>query len=136
MYRRKDFYQWLITLTIDKDTWIKEDYRITHLDLSWMEEEREKECSKYTPENTEKKCVKLIWWWEYCEDVKYRYVPKYCYADSKIWEYIAYKSWNFSKSFVKRALWIGDTTYSISDDKIKSSDIDTGEKIDSVEIWE
>lgn len=136
IYRHKDFYQWLITFTIDKDFWIKEDFRITHIDLTWVEEERAEECSKYTPENTEKKCVKLIWWWEYCEDVKYSYVPKYCYADSKISEYVAYKAWNYSKSYVKRALWIGNITYSISDDKIKSSNIDTGEKIDSLEIWE
>ena len=98
------------------------------------EAEREKECAKYSPENLEKKCVKLIGWGEYCEDVKYRYVPKYCYADSTIWEYVESRSWNYINSFIKRALWIGNNTYSLSDDMIRSSNIDTGIKTGSVNI--
>lgn len=125
MYTQKDFFQWLVTLTINKDTWIKEDFRITHLETTNAQTEREKECSVYTKDSTQKRCVKLIWWGEYCEDVQYSYVPKYCYADSTIWEYIASKSWEYNKSFIKRALWIGTNTYSLSDDMIKSSDINT-----------
>jgi hypothetical protein len=59
-YRHIDFFQGLVTMTIDKDSGIKENFRITHLDTSKSEEERNKECSKYTKESTEKKCVKLI----------------------------------------------------------------------------
>lgn len=132
IYRQKDFFQWLVTLTINKDTWIKEDFRLTHIDSSNAVNERQVECSKYTKDTTQKRCVKLIWWWEYCEDVQYNYVPKYCYADSTIWEFIASKSWEYSKSFIKRALWIGNNTFSISDDLIKSSDINTWAKNDSV----
>lgn len=125
-YRHTDFFQGLVTMSIDKNNWIKENFRITHLDISDAEEERNKECSKYTKENTEKKCVKLIGWGEFCEDVKYRYVPKYCYSGSTVWEYVASKNWNFRDSFVKRALWIGNNTFSISNDQIRSSNIDTG----------
>jgi hypothetical protein len=32
IYRHKDFFQGLVTLTIDKDTGIKEDFRISHVE--------------------------------------------------------------------------------------------------------
>lgn len=131
-YRHIDFFQGLLTMTINKDNGIRENYRITHLDTSLAEDERKKECDKYSPENLEKKCVKLIWGWEYCEDVKYRYVPKYCYADSPIWEYIASRNWNYRESFVKRALWIDNEVFSISDDMLRSSNINTWIKTWSV----
>jgi hypothetical protein len=134
MYRHIDFFQWLSVMTIDKEKWIKENFRITHLDTSKAEEERNEECAKYTKESLEKKCVQLIGWGEYCEAVKYNYVPKYCYVDSQIWEYIASKNWNYRNSFIKRAVWIGNNTYSISDDMIRSSNIDTGIKTGSVNI--
>ena len=134
IYRYIDFFQWLVAITIDKDSGIKENFRLTHLDTSKAEEQRKEECAKYTPENLQKRCVKLIWGWEYCEDVKYTYVPKYCYADSKIWEYIASQNWNYRNSFIKRAIWIGNNTYSISDGLIRSSNINTGIKTASVEL--
>lgn len=133
-YRHIDFFQGLVTMTIDKNSGIKENFRLTHLDTSKSIEERNNECSKYTKESTEKKCVKLIGWGEYCEDVTYRYVPKYCYEGSTIWEYIASKNWEFRNSFIKRALWIGNNTYSISNDLIKSSNIDTGINTGSVRL--
>lgn len=134
IYRQKDFFQWLVTLTVNKDTWIKEDFRLTHLDTTNAEVERKKECSVYTKESTQKKCVQLIWWGEYCEDVQYSYVPRYCYADSTIWEYVASKSWEYSKSFIKRAVWVWSNTYSISDDMIKSTDIKTWANKASVKL--
>ena len=133
-YRRIDFFQWLVILTIDKDTWIKEDFRLTHIETTKLEEERNTECAKYTKDTTEKKCVKLIWGWEYCEAVKYNYVPKYCYADSTIWEYLASKSWQYRNSYIKRALWVWDNTYAISNEKISVSDIDNWEEVNSVEL--
>lgn len=134
MYRNTDFFQGLVTMTIDKDSGIKENFRLTHLDTSNAQEERNKECAKYTKESTEKKCVKLIGWGEYCEDVEYRYVPKYCYENSPVWEYIATNSWNYRDSFIKRALWIWNNTYSLSDNMIKSSNINTGVNVGSVTL--
>ena len=133
-YRHIDFFQWLVVMSIDKNAWIKEDFRLTHIDYSWIDDERKKECSKYIAKNNKPKCVKLINWSEYCEPVSRNYVPKYCYADSTVWEYLASRSWNYRKSYVKRALWIGNHTYSISDDKMMSSNIDTGIKTDSVNM--
>jgi len=133
-YRHIDFFQWLVTMTIDKDDGIKEDFRLTHIDSSNIEDERKKECSKYSWGNNDTKCVKLLDWSEYCEPVKRKYVPKYCYAESTIGEYISSRNLNYRSSFIKRALWIWDNTYSISDDLIRSSNIDTWLKTDSVKL--
>ena len=134
-YRTKDFFQGLVTLNIDKDSWITEKYRLTHIDYSGIEKQRLKECSKFsTPEPEKQECKKLIDGSTYCPPVERRYVPKYCYADSTVWEYIANRSWNYRKSFVKRALWIGDDVYSISDEKLVKSDILTWSEKNSVEM--
>ncbi len=129
MYRYTDFFNWLVTLTIDKDTWIKEDYRVTHIDTSWLEEERQKECSVYTKQNTQKSCVKLINWEEYCESKVYNYVPTYCYADSKVWEYLASISWNYYNNFIKRAIWVWNNSYSVSNSYFSSHDISSWKEI-------
>ena len=134
IYRHKDFFQGLVTMTIDEKTWIKENYRISHLDASNAESERNKECLSYWKNNIEKKCVKLIWWWEYCQDTDYTYVPTYCYEDSTVWEYIASKTWNYSNSFIKRAIWSGDSVYTISNNMIKSSNINTGSNLWIIKI--
>ena len=133
-YRHIDFYQWMLAMTVDKDNGIKENYRISHMDTSGIEEQRKEECMKYSWVDSEPKCVKLIDGSEYCESSSRRYVPKYCYADSPIWEYIASRNWNYRDSFIKRALWVWNNTYTISDDMMRSSNIDTGIKTDSVKI--
>ena len=134
-YRNKDFFQGLVTLNIDKNSGITEKYRITHIDYSSIEKDRLKECSKYSTLKPEKQeCKKLVGGWTYCPPVRQRYVPQYCYADSTVWEYIASRNWNFRKFFIKRALWIGDNVYSISDEKLVKSDILTGSEKNSVEM--
>lgn len=117
-YNYTDFFNWLFAINIDKTNWIKENYKLTHIKTSWLEEARIKECSAYTKVSKEPKCYKIIWGWEYCEPIWSTYVPKYCYENSTIWEYLASQSYNFINSFIKRWLWIGDSVYSISDDKI------------------
>lgn len=134
VYRNIDFFQWLVTVKIDKIEWIKEKFRLSHIDTTGLEKERTEECSKYTKDNTEEKCVKLIGWWEYCQAVDYTYVPQYCYADSTIWEYLASKSWNYQNSFIKRALWVWNNTYAISDNKITSSNMTTWVNVSSIEM--
>ncbi len=133
MYRSIDYFNGLLTVNIDKDSWIKEEYRISHIDTTWLEEERQKECSKYTW-NTEEKCHTLLDWTEYCEPKSTRYVPKYCYKDSTIGEYIASKSWNFRDSYINRALWIGDNSYAISNEEISSHKISDWSVNYSVEL--
>ncbi len=125
-YKHKDFFQGLVAINIDKDTWIKEKYRITHIDTKWLEQQREKECNKYDNQVVEKqKCRKLLNWTEYCPPVRNVYIPEYCYADSTIWSYIASKYWTFRNEFIKRALWINNNIFAISDTKVSSHDIDS-----------
>lgn len=120
-YRNIDFFQWLLTLDINKNSWINESYRISHIDTAWLEEKRIEECSKYTSQWKER-CYTLIDWTRYCEPT-YHYVPKYCVKDSTIWEYIASKNWEFRDSFINRALWIWNQSYAISNDKISIHNI-------------
>ena len=135
IYRHIDFFQWLVVLDIDKNKWIKEDFRITHIDKTNIKKERIKECSKYiVKENKEPVCHKLLTWWEYCEPVRNQYVPKYCYADSTIWEYLASRNWEYRNSFIKRALWVWNNTYSISNDLIKETNINTWKLEDFIKL--
>ena len=135
IYRHIDFFQWLVVLDIDKNKWIKEDFRVTHIDKTNIKKERIKECSKYiVKENKEPVCHKLLTWWEYCEPVRNQYVPKYCYADSTIWEYLASRNWEYRNSFIKRALWVWNNTYSISNDLIKETNINTWKLEDFIKL--
>jgi hypothetical protein len=117
-YNYTDFYNWLFAINIDKDAWISENYRISHIDTTWIEAERTKDCEQYSTISKDPKCYKIIWWWEYCEPISSTYVPKYCYEWSSIWEYLVSRSYNYANSFIKRWLWIENNIYSISDNKI------------------
>lgn len=122
-YNYTDFYNWLFGISINKDTWIKEKYRISHIDTTWLESERNKDCERYTSVSKEPKCYKLIWWWEYCEPASSVYVPKYCYEWATIWSYLVSKSYDYANSFIKRWLWTWDNVYAISNNKISVSDL-------------
>ncbi len=121
LYRNKDAFQWTITVKIDKDSWIKEQKRITHIDISWLEQKRIEECKKYSS-SIKPTCKKLIDWSEYCPPVS-SYVPEYCYENSPIWEYFANQIWNFNSSFIIRNLYLDNTLFTVSNEKIQSHDI-------------
>lgn len=124
-YKHIDFFQWLDAINIDKNTGIKEKYKISHIDTSWMESQRKKDCERYIKPTEDTKCRKLLDWTEYCPSKTTSYVPEYCFADTPIWAYIASNTWKFRNEFIKRALWIGDTVFAIGNDKITSHDINT-----------
>ncbi len=134
-YKIKDFFQWLYSIKIDLDEWIKILWKISHIDYKKVEEERLAKCEKYFKEKQEKeKCRILLDWSEYCPPKRDYYVPEYCYKDSTLWSYIARNRWNFRDEFIKRALYIWNNIFSISDKKIKENDMDTFEKISEVEM--
>ncbi len=133
-YRYKDFYSGLFIINIDKDKWVKQVYKTTHIDDSMFAEERKKECDNYIAQTKkELECKKLIDWTTYCPS-SYVYVPEYCYDWASIQDYISQSSWKYSSYFVKRALYIGDNFYSISDKKIKSNNINTYKDVWVVEL--
>jgi len=123
LYTRKDFFQGLIAMTIDRDMGIKEKAKITHIDTTGLEEQRQKDCERYMPSDGDEECRELIDGTIYCPPKEYYYVPEYCYKDSPIGAYLASMSWKFNQYFVKRALYIEDSVYSISDREIKASNV-------------
>ena len=128
-YKHVDFFNWLLALNIDKSSGINEKYKITHIDTNWLKEKRDLECKKYLNKNEEEtECKQLIDGSTYCPSKRNHYIPPYCYADSTLESYVASRSWEFRNSFVKRALWIWNTSFAISNDKITSHDLDSWEE--------
>lgn len=133
-YRHSDVFQGSVAIKIDKDSWIKELARVTHIDTKWIEEKRLEECKKYVGAGTTPKCEKLIGWGEYCPPVS-SYVPPYCYESSTTWEYLANQIWNYSNSFVIRNLYMDNYWFTLSNTKIQANDISSNfDKIKDVEM--
>ena len=130
-----DFFQGLVAINITPD-YIKEKYRISHIDRRWLEEQRLKECEEILKKKQEKEeCKKLIDWSEYCPPKNdYYYIPDYCFADATIGTYIASKSWQFRDYFIKRALWIENNAFAISNAKISSHDLDSWKELESLDM--
>ncbi|PID86572.1 hypothetical protein CSB08_00115 [Candidatus Gracilibacteria bacterium] len=134
-YKNKSIKQGLYFISIHKDNGIQKKFMTTHIDLTGLEEERIKECSKYTGKKSEPKCVKIIGGGEYCKPSSdYRYVPEYCYESATVEEYFASKYWRYRNEFIKRGLWIGNNVYSISNKKISINDMDTFEEKGEIEF--
>lgn len=127
-YKNIDFFNWLIALNINKSFGINEEYKITHIDTNWIEEKRNLECKKYLDKKEEVQCKQLIDGSTYCPPKINYYIPTYCYADSTLESYIASKSWDFRNSFIKRALWVWDKSFAVSNDKITSHNLSDWKK--------
>lgn len=133
-YKKIDFYQGLFTFHIDDATWIQEKYKVTHIDFWDIEEKRLNECSKYSQSWDNQVCKKLIDWTTYCTQKTQTYVPTYCYADASIGEYKARYSYNYSRDYVKRALWIWDTAISVSSNYIMTNNLNTWDFLDKTQM--
>ncbi|EKE28082.1 MAG: hypothetical protein ACD_3C00104G0002 [uncultured bacterium (gcode 4)] len=132
-YRNSDAFQWSVAIKIDKDAWIKELIRVTHIDTVWLEEKRKKDCAQYV-NVTPPPCTKLINGEEYCPPVS-TYVPEYCYATSPIGEYLASQIWQFSKNHISRNLFLDNIWYTVSNTKIQANDLSSNFwKIKEVEM--
>lgn len=129
----KEYFSGLVALTINKNTWIKEDFRTTNIDLKKAESDRMEECKKYDL-SWEKTCKKLVSWKEVCGYVNLSDIPNYCMSDSSVWEYLSEKSYNFSNSTINRALWIWENFYSLSPNKIKANNINTWKEVLDVSL--
>lgn len=128
-WKTLDYYGGLYTISIDKDSGIKVKDKTTHIDLNGLEEKRKKECARYsTPEEEEVTCRELLDGTMDCsagaKKRSYNYIPNYCYKDTSIWQYIGDKSWEFADMRIKRALYVWDNVYGLSDSKITSHDWD------------
>ena len=117
-YRVKSIYQGLIGISITPGS-VSEKWRVTHIvPPADMEKNWRAECANYSGSKNQS-CRKLLDGSEYCT-TQYNYIPQYCFADSTVESYIASNIWNYSSDFITRALYKGDTFYSLSDLSIKS----------------
>jgi len=120
-WRTLDYYNGLFAIEIDKDQGIEVQNKTTHIDISGVEEKRKQECSKYDS-NWEPTCRELLNGELYCEEEK-EYtgrVPNYCFKDASVWSYVGDKSWEYNSENIKRALYVWDNVYAISDSQISS----------------
>ncbi len=118
-YRTTDYYNGLFSLKIDSHDGIRLLGKTSHVNMDGIEEERIKECSKYSGSSAEPVCKELINGEMYCETPQEnRYVPNYCYKGASVWQYIGDNSWKFRNMNIKRALYIGDRVYGVSDSQI------------------
>ena len=134
-YRYDDYFNGMLAIEIDKETGIEEKYRLTHVEYWDIESQRLTECEKYN-NDTQPVCNELIGWWKSCTNPGNNYVPKYCFVDAKIGEYIASKSWQYRNSFIKRALWVQDQVYTLSDNKVAINNFSTWADIWEIFLWE
>ena len=132
-YKKIDFYQGLFSFEINKDTGITQKYKTTHIDFSNLEDKRKDLCSKYS-QSWEETCKELIDGTMYCAQKTQQYVPTYCYADSTLWEFKARFAYDYSKDYIKRALWIWDTAITVSTNYIMTSDLQSWETIDTIQM--
>lgn len=101
-------------------TGISEKFRVTHIARDKnLESDWKKSCDDTFKTLKEPVCRKLLNGKIYCE-TNYQYVPPYCYMGSTVDSYFAQNLWNYSDTFIRRAAYIGDTYYTLSDTRISS----------------
>lgn len=132
--KEKWFFSWLLSLSINKKTWIKEDFRITSYDFDKLEKDRKEECKKYSLKNKEDNCKILISWEKICWNYTWNYIPNYCFKDSSIWDYLQDNSWKYNSSTINRALWVWENFYSLSPDRIKANNMNTWKEVLNLEL--
>ncbi len=97
---------------------IAEKFRVTHITYaSGAEDAWKKDCEEYLKETDTATCVKLLDGTEYCPG-NTRYVPQYCYEGATVESYIADHIWEYSNDYINRALYIGDSFYTIGNSRI------------------
>jgi Beta propeller domain len=117
-YRSQSAFQGIVGVSILPKS-ISEKFRVTHIALdSSLEKKWKDECARYTS-TTKPTCQKLLDGSEYCGGGD-SYVPPYCYAGSTVETYFASNMWNYQRDFITRALYVGETFYSLSESGIKS----------------
>ena len=118
-YRSQSAFQGLVGISILPNE-IKEKFRVTNISLdATLEKEWRDSCKAYTGNGSKPVCRKLLDGSEYCQ-VSSNYVPPYCFSDSTVETYFANQIWNYSNDFVTRALYVGDSFYSIANNSIQS----------------
>jgi Beta propeller domain len=102
-YLAKSAFQWLVGIQITPSA-ITEQFRITHiaqpasLETTWR-----KDCEQYKTNNTGYQ----------------QYIPDYCKPGATLDMYLANTIWNYSSDFISRALYVGESLYTIGNSRIQ-----------------
>ena len=127
-YRYTSGWQGALVVSVHKERGVKNEAMITHIDMESIGERRQKECAKYSPSTSEPKCYTHVSTGEeICveQEIEDRaYVPEYCFAEFDDTSYLAQNLWNFHHSFVDRILYIWDSIYTLSDERLQANEID------------
>lgn len=116
--KKSEIFFWLLALDINKNNWIKENFRVSNLDLEKVKKDFEKNC-KNSEEN--KNFKKVI-------------ANYYCWENWNLWEYLQNNSYFYRDYFVNRALWIWENFYSFSPNKIKANNINSWKEVLNLDI--
>jgi hypothetical protein len=99
---------------------ISEKFRVTHINRdATLASDWKKSCDDVFKTLKQPVCRKLLNGTSYCES-NYQYVPQYCYAGATVDSYFAENMWNYSTSFIERAVYIGENYYTLSDARISA----------------
>ncbi len=118
-YRSSKAFQGVVAISIIPNN-ITERFRLSHMpSSSILADAWKKDCAQYSVKAIPTTCVTLIDGSSYCPGSN-QYIPTYCYASSSVDEYFANQLWNYSSDFINRALYVGDTAYTLAEGGIKS----------------
>ncbi len=125
-YQYTSAWQGLLAVKVDTASGITQEAKITHIDMSDIAAKRKAECAQYVPVDTTEKCyTHIVTGEKVCvkpsENPANPTVPAYCYAEFDDTSYLANQIWNFYPYFVQRGLYIGDSLYTVSPQKIQSN---------------
>jgi inhibitor of cysteine peptidase len=113
------WFQWLLWVSITPQG-ISEKFRVTHINRdATLASDWKKSCDDVFKTLKQPVCRKLLNGTSYCES-NYQYVPQYCYAGATVDSYFAENMWNYSTSFIERAVYIGENYYTLSDARISA----------------
>lgn len=124
-YQPIDYFAGMKAFTITPEK-IEELYEISHIDTKNLHKKRVKACEPFLKHTNKKQCVKLLNGEEYCGVRNQRRVPEYCFADATDGVYFAENRWNYRDNAIKRAIWVGDEVFTLSDALFSVHNLENG----------
>lgn len=130
-YQYTSAWQGLLALKIDKNTGITQEAKITHIDMTGIDQKRKEECAKYSTPTTQEKCfTHIVTGEKIClkpqDNPENQTIPLYCFAEYDNSSYLANKIWELYPDFIQRGLYIGNSLYTVSPNSIQANNYEWG----------
>lgn len=124
-YQSSYAWQGLLAVKISTEG-ISEAARITHIDMTGIQDKRKQECAAYTNVVKEEKCYTHISTGEKvcvkpADNPANQNIPPYCFMENDDSSYLANQIWNYYPFFVQRGIYIDDVLYSASPSYIQAN---------------